>query len=294
MTSKADLASRLGSFAVLAAALLLATSPVGSASTTLTASPVQSSLSVFLSCSEGISFAATGSSSSCGSGTYSAVYSGIAQVVGSNKTSRFYLASATGGVKVTFNLTDESTGNLLFKGVGYGAISGGSCASSSAVVPTTFTTYPETVGSGDNLSLSLGIIFTGTGTPTFCSGGGSATLLSVGTAVAAGSSQPLLTTTLTAGRPHVTTLSGYVGIAESYVGNSNGAFTAFVFGIVKNSAGATVEVLTSSVAVSTGANSTAFIPFNPVLSPGTYTVSVVATASNGVPVSTTAEATVVA
>jgi hypothetical protein len=250
---------------------------------------VQSSVSVFLNCPS-ISFAAPGASASCGAGNYTAIYSGISQTFASTQDSLFYLASATGGVKVTFNLTDVTTGKLLFHGVGYGSLSGGSCTSPNLIVPASFASSSNTLSSGDTVKASLGTVFTGTGTPTFCSGGSTATLISVGTTVAFGSSQPFLTTTLTAGSARQTTLSGFAGVGVSYKNTGSTAVTAIVVGVVKNFAGSSVDVLTTSVAASANANVTAFLPFRSY-PPGTYTVTVIAILTSNVPVSTVAETT---
>jgi hypothetical protein len=254
-----------------------------------TVSSVQSSVSVFLNC-PAISFAAPGASATCGAGNYTAIYSGVSQTFGSTQNSVFYLASATGGVKVTFILTDVTTGKLLINGVGYGSISGGSCTSPSLIVPASFTSSSNTLNSGDTVKVSLGTVFTGTGTPMFCSGGATATLISAGTTVALGANQPLLTTTLTAGRAKQTTLSGFDGVAVSYKNTGSTAVTAIVVGVLKNFAGSSVDVLTTSVAASANANVTAFLPFRQY-QPGTYTVTIIAILASNVPVSTVAETT---
>jgi hypothetical protein len=253
---------------------------------------VQSTLSFYLSCSTSVSLAAPASASSCGGGTYSGVYSGIGETAGQNRTSRIYMAGATGGVKVTFNLTDATTGSLIFKGVAYGTISGGTCSAPSAILPTSFQTSSVTIGSGDRLALSLSIVFTGTGTPTFCSGGTSATLLSIGTTVVTGTSEPVLTTAVTAGTPYQTTLEGFNGVAVIYTDTGNAPLTAFLYGVFENSAGTTVAVVTTSVATSPGVGATAFLALPQGLQSGTYTVDIIAVTSTDVPLSTTQVATV--
>jgi len=287
----ADLHSKLGPGVVLAAVLVLAFASEGGAAAA-PAPMVQSTLSFYLSCSTGMSLAAPASSSSCGAGIYSAVYSGIGETAGENRTSRIYLAGATGGVKVSFNLTDATTGNLVFKGVAYGTVSGGTCSAPSAILPTSFQTSSVTIGSGDRLALSLSIVFTGTGTPTFCSGGTSATLLSMGTTVVTGTSRPLLTTALTAGTPYQTTLEGFNGVAVIYTDTGDAPLTAFVYGVVENSAGATVGVVTTSVATSPGVGATAFLALPQGLPSGTYTVDIIAVTSTDIPVSIAQVATV--
>ncbi|HEV2138953.1 MAG TPA: hypothetical protein VGR53_08925 [Nitrososphaerales archaeon] len=214
----------------------------------------------------------------------------MSQTFGTTQNSLFYLASANGGVKVTFSLMDVTTGKLLINGVGYGSISGGTCSSPNLIVPTSFTSSSNALNSGDTVKASLGITFTGTGTPAFCSGGNSATLISVGTTVLLGSNQPLLTTTLSPGTAKQTTLSGFTGVAESYKNTGSVGITAIVVGVLKNFAGSTVDVLTTSVTASPGGNVTAFLPFKQY-SPGTYTVAIIAISGSNVPVSTVAQAT---
>jgi hypothetical protein len=275
----------------LAVVLVLAFASEGGVAAA-SAPAVQSTLSFYLFCSTSMSFAAPASASSCGGGTYSGVYSGISETVGQNRTSRIYLAGATGGVKVTFNLTDATTGSLIFKGAAYGTLAGGTCSAPSAIKPTSFQTSSVTIGSGDRLALSLGIVFTGTGTPTLCSGGTSATLLSIGTTVVTGTSQAVLTTALTVGTPYQTTLQGFSGVAVIYTDTGNAPLTAFLYGVVENSAGATVGVVTTSVATSPGVGATAFLALPQGLPSGTYTVDVVAVTSTDIPVSIAQVATV--
>ena len=255
---------------------------------------VQSSISVYINCPGAISFAEPGASSSCGAGNYTAVYTGISQTVVINKTSVFYLAGSTGGVKVTFGIFDVTTGKPLLNGVGYGFVAGGTCASPSLVTPATVVASTNLINSGDKLRASLNTTFTPTGSnpnlPVYCSGGSNATLVTIGTMVVAGTAQPLLTTMLTAGNPHQTTLSGYSGIAESYTNEGTSSFTAVVIGVVKSSSENTVDVLITSVTVLPGTNATAFLKFNQY-PPGAYTVTVLATSSSNVPVSTAEVAT---
>jgi len=243
---------------------------------------VGSSISVYITCPGTISFALQTASGPCGSGNYTGVYTGISQMPVANLTSEFYLASASGGVKVTFNLTDATTGKLLLNGVGYGAIDGGSCSSPSLVIATGFTTSANVINSGDRLEASLNTTFTGTGTPAFCAGGSDATLISFKTAVP-GSAHPLFSSMLNPGKPAQTMLLGYEGVAENYTNPSGVAITAIVQGVVKNQAGNTVDVLSSSITLSPGAEVTAFLAFNKYPS-GSYTVTVIALTSSDVPI----------
>ena len=283
--------SRFAPVVTLLAVVALTLLPAGNAGQVVASGPsTQSSISVYLNCPNGVSFAEPGAGNSCGSGNYTGVYTGISQAVVANGTSAFYLASATGGVKVTFSVTDLTTGKLLLSGVGYGSMSGGTCASPAVVLPAKAAAETNAINSGDELRSSLNTTFTGTGTPEFCSGGASATLISLDTIVIAGATQPSLTTMLTAGSPYQTTLSGFNGVAQSYVDTGTSSFTAVVVGVVKSSSGSTVDVLVTSVTVSPGTSATAFLKFNQYPT-GTYTVSVLAITSSNVPVSTAGVAT---
>ncbi len=244
-----------------------------------------STVSAYLNCPEDISFALPAIDGSCSSGNYTSVYQGIAQEVATTQNSIFYLASATGGVKVTFLLIDLGTGKLIIKGVGYGSISGGTCQSPSIILPVYVNFTTNVISPGDNLELGVNTTFTGTGLPTFCSGPTTPTVVSFGTTVVGVSSQPVLTTLLVAGTPSQATLLGYEGITEPFNYGGNGSVTAIVLGIVKDSAGSTVGVLSGSVTVSSGVQVTAFLPFKGLPS-GSYTVTVIAISSQDIPVST--------
>jgi hypothetical protein len=280
-------------FAVAVIAMLvLGFVPIVSLGAAHATSPgVQSTISVYLACNGSVAFAEPGAPASCVSGNYTGIYTGISQDVISNQTSVFFLAMATGGVKVTFSLTDVTTDELLIKGVGYGAISGGTCSSADSVVPSSTTVSTNVVSSGDTLRAALNTTFTGTGTPTFCSGGNSSTLITLGTTVVGGQAQPPLSNLLRAGNPHQSTLFGFDGVAETYVNTGTSAFTAVVMGVVKNSSGSTIDVLISSASITPGANVTAFLKFDQYPS-GTYTVDVLVTTSSNVPISTVRETTV--
>ena len=252
----------------------------------------QSSISIFLSCPGSIDLAVPGSTGSCTSGNYTGVYNGISEIPLSNLTSDFYLASATGGVKVTFSVTDTTSGKLLLSGVGYGAMNGSTCSSPTLVVATKFAPGSNTISPGDKLVASLDTTFTGTGTPAFCSGGSDATLISFKTSVIAGSNQPLLSSLLVPGQPLQTTLLSYEGVEENYTNTGSATVTAVVQGVVKNQAGSTVDILSTSITVSPGSEVTAFLAFRTYPS-GSYTVTTIAITSSYVPISTIAVANVV-
>jgi hypothetical protein len=232
-----------------------------------------------------VAFALPSASGSCLSGTYSGVYTGFSQALGSTLDAVFYLASASGAVKVTFSVADTNSSKVLVSGVGSGSVSGGTCASPTAIVPSSFNIYSGTINTGDVLQVFVATTFSGTGTPTFCSGGGSATLISMGTAPVVGSTSPVLTTLLTAGRPIQSSLSGYQGVSVSYLNTGSALITALVLGRIRTSAGSTIDVLVTSITLAPNQNVTAFLPFRQYSS-GTYTVTVIAVSGSEVPIST--------
>lgn len=258
-----------------------------------TSSSPQSSVSIYLDCPGSVALAFPASTGSCASGNYTGVYNGIDEIPLANITSIFYLASATGGVKVTFSLTDSTTGKLLLNGVGYGSMTGGTCSSPTPIVATKFVASSNTINSGDKLVATLNTTFTGTGSPTFCSGGLDATLVSFKTTVLVGTSPPLLSNILTPGQPVQTTLLSFEGVEQNYTNTGSVAITAIVEGVVKNQAGSTVDILTTSISLAPGAKVAAFLPFKQYPS-GSYTVTMVAITSSYVPISasTVAEVTV--
>ena len=247
-------------------------------------SSAQTTTSIYLVCPASVSFASPSSSGSCTAGNFTGTYTGLTVTPMSNFTSEFFLAAATGGVKVTFNLVDVTTGKDLIQEVAYGSIAGGTCANPSVVVPTSFTSYSNPINSGDAVKASVDAIFTGTGTPMFCSGGGRATLVSFVSGIQTGSSPPLLTTLLTAGVASETTLSGFEGVSVSYVNTASTSLSVVVLGVVHGASGVTVAILSTSVTLSTGAQVTAFVPFGNLPS-GQYTVVVIALSTTDVPIS---------
>jgi len=286
------LATRIGVVGPLLFALALAFLPLASAVPAAASGPAAgSSLSVYISCPGVISFGLPNAAGSCTSGNFTGVYTGVGQVPIANLTSEFYLAFATGGIKVTFGLTDMTSGKPLLNGVGYGSIAGGDCSSASLVIATNFVPTSNLISSGDRLQVFLNATFTGTGTPTFCSGGSSATLVSFRTTVSSGAGTPLLTSLLVPGSPTQADLSGFEGVTETYGYTGSASMAAIVQGVLKNQAGATVDVLSTSITLSPGAEVTAFLSFNKYPT-GSYTLTIVALTSSEVPISPAAEAEV--
>ena len=285
------LSLRISALGPVLLALSLSFLPLASALPVAASEPtVGSSVSVYISCPGVISFVLPNAAGYCTSGNFTGVYTGVAQVPIANLTSEFYLAFATGGVKVTFGLTDLTSGKPLLEGVGYGSIAGGDCSSASLVIATNLVPTSNLISSGDKLEGSLNTTFTGTGTPTFCSGGSSATLISFRTMVTSGAA-PLLASLLAPGSPIQTNLLGYEGVSDTYAYKGSAPMTVVVQGVVKDQAGNTVDVLSTSITLSPGAEVTAFLSFNKYPS-GSYTVTIFALTSSEVPISPAAVAEV--
>jgi hypothetical protein len=279
---------------MFAAAATGAVGPVAASGST------QSSVSAFISCPATISFDSPGGAGSCLYGDFTGVYTGVSQTVGSTQDSVFYMASATGQVGVNYTLTDLTSGKVLLKWLAAGSISGGTCSSPSAVVPSSpsaNSTYyvissGDVINSGDTLKIHLvWTSFSGSGSPTFCSGGSGPTLISISTTVATGSAPPVLANRLRAGTPHQTTLAGYTGVVQTYFNTGTANFTAVVLGVLKDSSGRTVDVLAASIVATPNANVTAFLVFKQYPS-GSYSMTVFATTNQYVPVSSAAVAPV--
>ena len=272
----------------------------GGAAPAAAGNPTNSSVSAFINCPNSISFAIPSGTGSCPWGDFTGVYTGVAQTVASSQDSVLYLASANGQIRVNYTLTDVTSGKLLLKWLASGTISGGTCASPSAILPESpgpGTPYyvissGAVINPGDTLKVHL--IWTslsGTGTPTFCSGGSKASLVSIGTTAITGATQPLLATELKAGVPHQAVVGNYTGEAETFV-NTGASLNAQVLGVLKDSSGRTVDVLVSSIIASPNVNVTAFLVFKNYPA-GSYTLTVFAVTSTNVPVSLPTVATVV-
>ena len=171
--------------------------------------------------------------------------------------------------------------------------SGGDCTAPTKVLGnvTVVVGTSAVIASGDTLKAFLNITFTGTGNPVFCSGGSSATLMSVQTTPVTGTTTPLLTTTLTAGRAHQSSLLGYTGVSISYVNTATVAVNAIVYGVVRNGAGNIVGHVITSISPTPGQNVTAFLTLYGFPS-GTYDVTAIAVTPTNVPLSTPATAVV--
>lgn len=281
---------RLGLASSLVLLFGLVFASVGGAGAAVSAPAAQSSISVYVSCPGSVVFSAPLAAGTCPTGNFTAAasYTGVSQMVASNLTSLFYLASAAGGVKVIFSVADATTGSPLVRGVGYGAPSGGTCANPDVVTPVSTTVFDNEVNSGDKLNLTVDLLFTPVGapsTPAFCSGGTSSTLVGLGTTVASAQGEPLTTSTLASGNAQQTSLSGYNGVSETYTNLGSSTVTAVVIGVLKGSTGSTVDMLVTSVTVPPGLTATAFLPFIRSYPSGSYTLTTIAVSVSYVPLS---------
>jgi len=93
------------------------------------------------------------------------------------------------------------------------------------------------------------------------------------------------------GTPAQTTQGAYTGVTSTFTNNSNAPVTAFVYAVVHNALGQTVDISTATVTASAGGSATAFNALFG-LPPGTYSVTIFATSSSGTAISGTSTATV--
>jgi hypothetical protein len=81
-----------------------------------------------------------------------------------------------------------------------------------------------------------------------------------------------------------TTVGTNNGITSTWTNNSNAPVTEYVYAVVHNALGQTVDISTATISVSAGGSSTAFnVLFG--LPPGTYSVTLFATSESGVAIS---------
>jgi hypothetical protein len=93
------------------------------------------------------------------------------------------------------------------------------------------------------------------------------------------------------GTPAKSTQGAYTGITSTFTNNSNAPVTAFVYAVVHNALGQTVDISTATVTASAGGSATAFNALFG-LAPGTYTISIFVTSSSGTAISTSTPVTV--
>jgi hypothetical protein len=86
------------------------------------------------------------------------------------------------------------------------------------------------------------------------------------------------------GTPAQAQQGSYTGVTSTFTNNSNSPVTAFVYAVVHNALGQTVDISTATVTASTGGSATAFNALFG-LAPGTYSVTIFATSSSGVAIS---------
>jgi len=93
------------------------------------------------------------------------------------------------------------------------------------------------------------------------------------------------------GQSTQTIQGAYQGISSSFTNNSNAPVTAFVYAVVHNALGQTVDISTATVSAPAGGSVTAFNALFG-LPPGTYSVSIFVTSSAGAAISSTSTVSV--
>jgi len=93
------------------------------------------------------------------------------------------------------------------------------------------------------------------------------------------------------GTPTSGTQGSYNGVSSSFTNNSNAPVTGFVYAVVHNALGQTVDISTATISASSGGSANAFnVLFG--LAPGTYSVTLFVTSSAGTAISSTSTVSV--
>jgi hypothetical protein len=93
------------------------------------------------------------------------------------------------------------------------------------------------------------------------------------------------------GTPAKSTQGPYTGVTSTFTNNSPSSVTAYVYAVVHNALGQTVDISTATITASAGGSATSFnVLFG--LAPGTYTVTVFVTSSSGTAISASTPVTV--
>jgi len=93
------------------------------------------------------------------------------------------------------------------------------------------------------------------------------------------------------GTPAQSTQGAYSGISSSFTNNSNAPVTGFVYAVVHNALGQTVDISTATISAPAGGSVSAFNALFG-LPPGTYSVSLFVTSSAGTAISSTSTVSV--
>jgi hypothetical protein len=99
------------------------------------------------------------------------------------------------------------------------------------------------------------------------------------------------TSCMTAGTSTQGTQGAYTGVTTTFTNTSNAPVTAFIYAVVHNALGQTVDISTATVTASAGGSATAFNALFG-LAPGTYSVTIFATSNSGTAISGQSTATV--
>jgi len=93
------------------------------------------------------------------------------------------------------------------------------------------------------------------------------------------------------GTPTETTQGAYKGVQSTFTNTSNAPVTAFVYAVVHNALGQTVDISTATITAPAGGSATAFNALFGLPS-GTYSVTLFITSSSGTAISGTSTVTV--
>ena len=160
-------------------------------------------------------------------------------------------------------------------------------------------------GAGSSTYTVPSTIQTSAGSQPITSGAGyNVELQAVGSSAVALASPPTLTvgsvsttscnttTCISATGPAKQSAQGpYQGITSTFTNNSNAPVTAFVYAVVHNALGQTVDISTATITAPAGGSATAFnVLFG--LPSGTYSVSLFVTSSSGTAISTSSTVSV--
>jgi hypothetical protein len=180
-----------------------------------------------------------------------------------------------------------NSGSICGTVVGAILTNGQGAGSSTFTVPSTIQTsagsQPVTSGAGYNVELqSVGSAAVALASPP---------TVTVGS-VSTGSCNTTGCMTVS-GSPAQTKQGGYTGVSSTFTNNSNAPVTAFVYAVVHNALGQTVDISTATVTAAAGGSATAFNALFG-LPPGTYSVTIFVTSSSGTAISgqTTASVTI--
>ncbi len=197
---------------------------------------------------------------------------------------------------IVFNYVQSALSTTSYTGTPVGIISPNSVGAGSA----TFT-IPANVAAG---SYTIQLVTNGGAAASSCGSGGSsscggapagtAVLDTPGTLTVGSVSSTTCNTTncmTVSGTPTETTQGAYKGVQSTFTNTSNAPVTAFVYAVVHNALGQTVDISTATITAPAGGSATAFNALFGLPS-GTYSVTLFITSSSGTAISGTSTVTV--